>query len=327
MCWGGNWGGNTDCVRTVREVFTTMHGTQYTTVLKGVDIDSDDDSGIPAALAAAQAADRVVLVLGIGYSQEHEGIDRDHITLPGLQTEFATRVLALGKPTVLVLINGGILAIDELVAPAPAIIESFYPSMRGAEALYRAIYGMDNRWGKLPVTMYAAAFEDEQSMYDFDMTTTPGRTYRYYTGKPLFPFGWGLSYTTFAYACNHNATENDESGDVMLYCLLTNTGNFAGDDVLQVYHRVSDDIRSKCGHPVPLRALVDFKRASLNSGEETLLHFVIGSKQLAITDLNGNKVVYAGAHYFDVTNGVSAAVTIEIDVPSTVVIDRAVPPS
>ena len=112
-----------------------------------------------------------------------------------MQEEFAEKILALGKPTVLVLVNGGIIAIDNIIDKTPAIIEAFFPAMRGAEAIVKSIFGIENRWGKLPVTMYSSSFEKEQDMYSFDMTAKPGRTYRYYTGKPLYPFGYGLSYT------------------------------------------------------------------------------------------------------------------------------------
>ena len=100
--------------------------------------------------------------MGIGNGQEHEGIDRHNTTLPGLQEEFALKVLAYcktaKKPVAVVLINGGALAIDHIIPAAPAIVEAFYPSVRGAEALAMALLGEANRWGKLPITMYDADY-------------------------------------------------------------------------------------------------------------------------------------------------------------------------
>jgi len=110
--------------------------------------------------------------------------------------------LALNKPSVVVLVNGGTIAIDNLVDPAPAIIEAFYPSMRGAEVIYQNIFGLNNRWGRLPVTIYGKDFEQTHSLKDFDMTSGLGRTYRYYKGKALFEFGHGLSYSEFDLNCD-----------------------------------------------------------------------------------------------------------------------------
>jgi len=103
--------------------------------------------------------------------------------------------LAVGKPTIVLLLNGGIISIDNLIGSSSAIIEAFRPSMRGAEAIARSIFGYENRWGKLPVTVYPADYVDKIDMYSFNMTVAPGRTYRYYQDVPLFPFGFGLSYT------------------------------------------------------------------------------------------------------------------------------------
>merc|ERR1712117_955742 len=125
-------------------------------------------------------------VLGIDKPSEHEGIDRTDIALPGLQEYFARAILALDKPTVLVLTNGGALGIDELLerrsALPYAIVEAFNPSVSGARGLAANLFGLENRWGKLPVTIYPRSFIYEQDMANFDMTSGVGRTYRYYRG-------------------------------------------------------------------------------------------------------------------------------------------------
>ena len=117
----------------------------------------------------------------------------------GLQSEFAERVLALRKPTLLVLTNGGPLAIDALVhttrhsslaAPGPAaIVEAFNPNTNGATALAKLVFGRECRWGKLPYTVYPASYAHLQDPANFDMSKAPGRSYKYYAGTPLFPFG------------------------------------------------------------------------------------------------------------------------------------------
>ena len=119
----------------------------------GVDVNSQDSSGIPAALAAAAAADVIILVLGNDRTQEHETLDRTDTALPGLQEPFAMQVFALNKPVVMVLTNGGALAIDNLMTQPCAIVEAFNPGVGGAVPLAHALFGLENRWGKLPITM------------------------------------------------------------------------------------------------------------------------------------------------------------------------------
>jgi len=258
--------------------------------------------------------------LGIGNTQEHEGIDRTMISLPGLQEKFALAVLATGKPVVIVLINGGIVSIDNLVAPAPAIIEAFYPAFRTGEALYLSIFGQTNRWGKLPVTVYSSNYIGQVDMYSFDMTKAPGRTYRYFSGKPLYPFGFGLSYTTFTYTC----TGSYSLGVATINCVIVNNGTRAGDEVLQVYHRAGDDVRAKVTHPIPARSLIDFGRWAVeeNHGRVSTT-FTISSSKFALTNLQGDKVLYSGTHYIDVTNGVNPSSTYAITISNTEVLSVA----
>ena len=118
---------------------------------------STDPATMAKALAVAKAADVVVLALGIDKSVEHEGVDRSDITLPGMQVAFAKAVYKLGKPVVLVLTNGGPLAIDDLVDGAGAIVEAFNPAF-GAPMLAATLFGAENRWGKLPYTIYPAVY-------------------------------------------------------------------------------------------------------------------------------------------------------------------------
>jgi len=295
------------CVRTIGEVFTTLHGSSNTIVETGVDLDSTDASRIPAALAAVAAADQVILCIGIGNEQEHEGEDRVNTLLPGLQESFAEQVLAYGKPTVVVLINGGIVSIDNLIHRTPAIIEAFYPSMRGAEALYSAIFGSSNRWGKLPVTIYSDSYINQVDMYNFNVTQYPGRTYRYFVGDPLFPFGFGLSYTQFVISC-----ASTQPGGTTIACGVKNIGSREGDEIVLMYHRVSDAIKQSVDHPVPLRALVDFTRIGPipAGGSQNTPDFIIDNTKLALTTNDGSKKVYSGDHYFDFTDGVGETVTI-----------------
>jgi hypothetical protein len=132
----------------------------------------------------AKAADQLVVMLGISSNIETEGHDRTNTTLPGVQEELALQLLALNKPTVVVLLNGGIVSVDALLAKAlpsnpPAIVEAWNPGVRGGVAIAKALFGATNRWGKLPVTVYASSFSSLVDMLDMSMTSGLGRTCEY----------------------------------------------------------------------------------------------------------------------------------------------------
>lgn len=174
--------GSDSCIVSITDAIRAENGGAVVTSSQGVEVNSLKVSGIPKAIAAAREADVIVLALGIDKSQEGEGHDRPNIVLPGLQSVFAERVLALRKPIVLVLTNGGPLAIDALVAatrvdvvgaaaaPGPAaIVEAFNPNTNCATAVGRLLFGKDNRWGKLPYTVYPASYAREQDPANFDV--------------------------------------------------------------------------------------------------------------------------------------------------------------
>lgn len=266
------------------------HNQGRTVVFKGVDINSTDASGIQPALDACNAADVVILALGIDTSIEHEAIDRVDTALPGLQSSFAKQVYALGKPTVLLLSSGGALAVDDLIEPASAIVEVFNPSVVGAAALGETLFGKLNRFGKLPTTMYPHDYIQKQSLTNYDMAKAPGRTYKYYMDTPLFAYGSGLSYTTFNLNCSGVPFE--------ISCTLTNTGPVHGDEVVFVYHAAGDDVRQAANHPVPLRSVIAFDRYSLAAGESHQISFSFGADDAELVDAEGIKQIYPGHHDF-----------------------------
>jgi len=284
-----------------------MGGTTLTQA--GVDVNSQRMSGIQPALDAVTQSDIVVLVLGIDNSIEHEGIDRTSITLPGLQESFATKVLAIGKPTLLVLVNGGIVSIDNLVSGPQAIVEAFYPSVPGARALAETLFGKHNRWGKLPVTIYPANYVSQVDLFNFDMSKPPGRTYRYYTGKPLWPFGYGLSLTTFDLTCSQ------VTPGVQYSCNVANTGKLDGDEVVMVFHSVGEDIRNKADHPVPIKQLVEFTRVSVAAGKMATITFNLDKTAFQLTNKSGDKVVYSGQHTLAFSRGNGQDVLIQVTMP------------
>ena len=315
---GGCWPhADESCIVTIGSAIANANG-PMTTIHKGVDVNSNATDGIQVALDAVKVSDIAVLVLGNDRTQEHEGIDRPDIDLPGLQSSFAKQVLALGKPTLLVLSNGGAVAIDELIGDSAGIVESFNPAHQ-APALADLLFGHVNRWGKLPVTVYPHAYTSEQSMVNYDMSSTPGRTYRYYPtldakSKPLFEFGYGLSYTSFGLSCQ----SGENSGNIItVSCDVKNTGSREGDAVITVYHSASDHIRSTAIHPVPRKALVDFARVTVASGQSTTIHFHLNaSKALTLVNEDGERYVYKGQHHllFDLGDGKSRAVKLSVTV-------------
>jgi beta-D-xylosidase 4 len=177
------------CATSPTEAIAAIAGTSaITTSAIGCKngVDCVDDSLFAEAIRVAQAADQVVVMLGISSNIESEGRDRSNTTLPGKQEELALKMLALGKPTVIVLLNGGIVSTDRLaVASAKcALVEAFNPGIRGGEALAKSLFGEPgyNRFGKLPVTIYDSTFSDAVKMTDMSFTSGLGRSYKYWTG-------------------------------------------------------------------------------------------------------------------------------------------------
>jgi hypothetical protein len=172
-----------------------------------------------------------------------EGFDRPDIRLPGLQLNLTLAVLATGKPVVIVLINGGVLGLEDITAlPGPmAIVEAFYPGESGGVPIAMALFGQANRWGKLPLTFYPTDITQQLVSGNMSMTAAPGRTYKFYTGPAVFPFGAGLSYTTFALSAAdageaaRTVTVPSPSAAAQLRAVFTvnvaNTGDVTGDEV------------------------------------------------------------------------------------------------
>lgn len=238
------------CVVTIGGAIASMNvgGTTNTSAGVGVTCDnktaptcSSQAAGIAGAVAMAKAASVVVLVLGTDRTIEREGVDRPDTVLPGLQSDLAKAVLSTGTPTLLVLSNGGALAIDELVDGCAAIVESFNVGF-GADALASLLFGRENRWGRLPVTMYPHEYTTQQNLSNYDMSAWPGRTYKYYSsGTPLYEFGRGLSLTTFTIQCKQQQKQKQTNVTVVaavaattgleFTCTITNTGAMDGDEV------------------------------------------------------------------------------------------------
>ena len=227
------------------------------------------------ALNAARQADVVVMCMGLTPNMEGEemdvkidgfrGGDRTRIDLPLAQQELIKDVTALGKPVILVLLNGSALAVNWENEHVAAIVEAWYPGQAAGRAIADVLFGDYNPGGRLPVTFYKST----DQLPDFDDYHITNQTYRYFSDTPLYPFGYGLSYTTFQYS---NLTTEKITGDSLrITAKVTNTGNREGDEVVQVYA----SSKYTAGKKTPIRSLVAFKRIHLKAGESREVTFKV----------------------------------------------------
>jgi beta-glucosidase len=248
------------------------------------------------ALQVAERAEVVVLALGLSPHLEGEempvqvpgfaGGDRTDIGLPGPQQELLERVHALGKPTVVVLLNGSALGVAWAAEHVPAIVEAWYPGEEGGTAIAEVLFGDYSPGGRLPVTFYRS-IEDLPPFEDYDME---GHTYRYFRGEPVFAFGHGLSYTTFGYGNLKLSARSIQPGKGLTLTVdVQNTGPRAGDEVVQVY---LSDVEASV--PVPIRQLVGFGRVHLEPGETQTLSFTLQPDQFSLIDDAGQRTVEPG---------------------------------
>jgi beta-glucosidase len=271
------------------------------------------------ALHVALDADVVILMLGLSPLLEGEqmsvevpgfmGGDRTDIAVPAPQQELMEAIVATGKPVVLVLLNGSALAVNWAADHVPVILEAWYPGQAAGKAIADVLFGDYNPAGRLPVTFYRS-IDQLPPFSDYDMD---GRTYRYFGGEPLFPFGHGLSYTTFAYSDLELPVSVPAGADVQLIVTVENTGPVAGEEVVQLYLA---DVEASV--PVPTRSLVGVERVSLQPGERKRLAFTLTPRQLSLIDAQMERVV--GPGWFELSvggkqpgfSGVADAATTEV---------------
>ena len=218
---------------------------------------AEEQSEIDKAVENAKKSDVTVVVLGGSDRTCGENKSRSSLDLPGRQLDLLQAVVATGKPVVLVLINGRPLSINWADKYVPAILEAWYPGSQGGTAIPDAMFGDYNPAGRLPITFY----KNTAQLPDFEDYSMKGRTYRYMQEEPLFPFGHGLSYTTFAYGKASLDKKARAGKENRLTILLTNSGIRDGEEVIQVYVR---NLQDPDGPEKSLRA---FKRVSLRAGE------------------------------------------------------------
>jgi beta-glucosidase len=258
----------------------------------------------PAALAAARDADVVIAVVGITSHLEGEemrvdlpgfvGGDRTSLAMPKPEENLVQAVARAGKPLVVVLMNGSALAVSWEKAHADAILEAWYSGEEGGAAIAATLSGRNDPAGRLPVTFYSGVAQ-LPNFADYSMA---GRTYRYFTGKPLWPFGYGLSYTTFEYGELALPAAPIDAGHALRAAVkVTNTGKVAGDEIVQLYLRFPEVAGA------PIRALRAFRRLHLTPGESQVVRFQLTPRDLSMVTDSGDRIVPQGSYTLSIGGG------------------------
>ena len=313
-----------ECWNTVAQAIAARNRGGKTSYVQGCDQHTNETAGLAAAVAAAgeSGVDAVIMAVGFDTEVAGEGTDRIAITLPGVQEELVTGVLRAtsGSDTkvIMLLLNGGGLALDTVLPHTPAVVEALMPAGRhGANAIAKALWGDTNSWSKLSFTMYPTNFVQQSNFYDLSMTNFPGRTYKYYQGKPLFPFGWGLSYSKFqlerstamdavsSSSCEMGAfiqpaleTMPNDGSLLRFAAVVHNVGHREGSEVIFLWSHpsqsqlgLSDAELDAAGLlPLPKKVLLGFQRVELLAGESKEVVVDVHARELALVNGDGNRV-------------------------------------
>ena len=248
------------------------------------------------AVAAAKQSDVVIAFVGLSPSLEGEqmpvhldgfsGGDRTSIDLPAVQQQLLEALAITGKPLIIVLQNGSALAVNWAQQHAAAILEAWYPGEAGGTAIAETLAGDNNPAGRLPLTFYASLSQ----LPPFEDYAMQHRTYRYFTGQPLYAFGYGLSYTNFSYSRLHVPPTIHVGDNVTVEADVRNSGNLAGDEVAELY------LTQPGGYQTPVRKLVGFQRVHLARGAATHLSLTLDSRSLSQVDEKGNHIILPGEY-------------------------------
>jgi beta-glucosidase len=264
---------------------------------------SESDEMKQKAIDIAKQSDVVLMFLGLSARLEGEEMDieidgfrkgdRTTLDLPVKQQQLIKEIVALGKPVVLVLLTGSAVSVNYENANIPAIIEAWYPGQAAGTAIADVLFGDYNPAGRLPVTFYKSV-NDLPTFSDYNITS---QTYRYFKGEPLYPFGYGLSYTTFKYD-DLKINNAYKAGEAINFSVnVKNTGSMAGDEVVQVY------VSNQNTKGQPLRALKAFKRIHLNAGESKTVDLAIKADAFSIINDNNERVVMPGKYNITIGGG------------------------
>lgn len=308
----GGWGGMGDSA----DVVTVLKGIKNyvdkkTEILysEGCKVDDKSTTGFKDAIKIAKKSDVIILCLGESRDMSGEACSRSTLDLPGVQEELAKELLKTGKPIVVVLMNGRPLSINWLNENANAILETWFAGTMAGDAIAKVLFGDYNPSGKLPVT-FPRTVGQVPIYYNHKNTGRPGDLNNHYTSKyldlpltPLYPFGYGLSYTTFEYNdLNLSSKKISTEDSIIVSIKVKNTGKYDGEEVVQMY--VQDLVGSVTR---PVKELKGFKKIMLKRGEEKSLSFTLHEKDLRFTDADmkyksepGLFKVYVGTNSDDV---------------------------
>lgn len=249
--------------------------------------------------AVADASNSSVVVAFLGLSPEiegeelpihvdgFEGGDRSAIELPAIQRKLVDALAATGKPLIIVLMNGSALALQDAEQKASAILEAWYPGEFGGTAIAQTLFGENNPSGRLPLTFYART----DQLPAFDDYSMKERTYRYFSGTPLYPFGYGLSYTRFRYSNGSLSSSTVRAGEPLEASVqVANVGDIAGDETVEFY------LIPKAKPGAPICWLAGFKKAHLLKGETQTVRLEIDPRQLSLVGADGSRRVQSGEY-------------------------------
>ena len=262
---------------------------------EGCPLKEKSTEGFDEAISIAKDADITILVLGISPRLEGEegqaiesdlGGDRLEIGLPGSQEGLLKAIYGIRKPIVLVLTGGSAISFNFAKENIPSILFSWYPGEEGGKAIAEVIFGTYNPAGRLPVTFYKSV-DQLPDVRDYSMV---GRTYRYFEGEPLYPFGYGLSYTVFKYSSLKISSREVKCGEnVRVNVDVENIGRMEGEEVVQLY--ISQSSQS---FRVPIRELKGFRRIYLNRNEKKTVSFEINQNDYSIVNMDGERIIQPG---------------------------------
>jgi beta-glucosidase len=258
----------------------------------------------PEAIEAAKNADAVIAVVGITSQLEGEempvsepgflGGDRTSMELPQAEEDLVEAVASTGKPVAVVLMNGSALSVNWINEHANAVLEAWYPGEEGGAAVAETLSGKNNPAGRLPITFY----KNVDQLPNFEDYGMAGRTYRYFKGKPLYPFGYGLSYTTFKYSDLNVAEPTVQAGQpVSADVTVTNTGSRAGDEAVQLYLKFPD-VKG-----APAIALRGFQRIHLEAGASQKVHFDLKDRDFVMVTEAGDPIIAQGDYSISIGGG------------------------
>ncbi|MEO6857532.1 MAG: glycoside hydrolase family 3 N-terminal domain-containing protein [Solirubrobacteraceae bacterium] len=275
------------------------------TYAQGCDTSCTDTSGFGAAETAARNAQATIVVVGEPASDSGEASSRTSLDLPGQQLALVQAIAATGKRYVVVLMNGRPLTIPWLADNAPALLEAWYPGTEGGNAVADVLFGKINPGGKLPMSFpvnvgqVPISYNELATGRPYDPTNKYTSRYLDVPNAPQYPFGYGLSYTTFSLSSLHASPIASRNGPETVSARITNTGSVAGTDVVQLYlHENYTTILQ------PVRKLEGFQRVTLNPGQSRTVVFTLGRQNLGYYDQNGQLVTQPGP--FDVWVGDSS---------------------